>query len=160
MKRYIWLSLSILWVGFIFFNSTRTGADSSVSSGKLVEFASNILGLFNIKIPSNILSVIIRKGAHFFEFFLLAIFLYNYFKYFNIVKNSHKYYKNVSIYTFLIVLGICVMIAATDEFIQLFVENRVGSIIDVLIDTSGSIFGLGLIALLNYKKIKSSLNND
>jgi VanZ family protein len=52
------------------------------------------------------------------------------------------------------------MIAATDEFIQLFVENRVGSIIDVLIDTSGSIFGLGLIALLNYKKIKSSLNND
>ncbi|HHW99684.1 MAG TPA: VanZ family protein, partial [Acholeplasmataceae bacterium] len=103
---------------------------------------------------------IIRKGAHFFEFFLLAIFLYNYFKYLNIVKNSHKYYKNVSIYTFLIVLGICVMIAATDEFIQLFVENRVGSIIDVLIDTSGSIFGLGLIALLNYKKIKSSLNND
>ena len=54
--------------------------------------------------------------------------------------------KKAYIYSLIIVFGY----ACSDEFHQLFVEGRSGQFKDVLIDTSGGIFG-SLLAILKSK---------
>jgi len=158
-KKIIWLILLILWIGFIFFNSLQPANKSSEASGIFVTIAFKIFSMVNFNINISLLATLIRKGAHFFEYFLLFIFSYNFLKYFNIFENTKKLYKNVSIYTYLFSLLLCLLVACFDETIQLFIEGRHGSIFDVLLDFSGSLSSLILIILINLKKIKSHLNN-
>lgn len=160
MKKIIWFLLTIIWVVFIFFNSLRTADESSNTSGVLVNLALDILETFNITINPNTLSLLIRKSAHFIEFSILGIFAYNFMKSFHTCKDKLILYKNVNIFTYIIVLTFCLLIALTDETIQYFVPGRVNSIIDVLIDFSGSVFALLIVILINIKKIKSTLNKQ
>lgn len=160
MKRTFWIILTTIWIALIYFNSTRIGSSSSATSGVIVQFVQKVLSVVNIQINSDILSLLIRKGAHFFEFFLLGIFSYNIIKTIKLTKHTQIFYGKVTVYSYIIVLGFCMLIATIDESIQYFIPGRASSLIDVLIDFSGSLFAILLIVLLNYKKIKSTLNND
>lgn len=160
MKKIIWILLTIIWVAFIFFNSLRTGVESSNTSGILVGLAEDILAIFNITIKPDNLSVLIRKSAHFTEFSILGIFAYNSMKSFHICKDKPILYKNVNVFTYIIVLSFCLLIALADEGIQFFVPGRANSIFDVIIDFSGSLFAVLIVVLINIKKIKSTLNKQ
>lgn len=81
----------------------------------------------------------IRKSAHFTIFFLLGILVYLTFKSYNI--------KHAILFSVLF----CFLYACTDEFHQLFVNKRTAQILDVLIDTSGSISGIALVYVLKLK---------
>ena len=51
-----------------------------------------------------------------------------------------------------------IIYASTDEFHQTFIAGRNGSVLDVLLDTSGVIFGVVIVSCMIYiynKKIKS-----
>lgn len=159
MKKYLYLTLSILWISFIFYNSTRSADESSEASGFFVNLVLSFFHLLKINVNPSVISLLIRKGAHFFEFFMLAIFAYNFIKYINLFSEVKKLYGNISYYSYLVILLFCLVIACTDEYIQRFSFKRAPSIIDVLIDFSGSLIAIVLIYLINFKKIKSSLNN-
>jgi len=167
LKRIVWIFITVLWIGFIFFNSTRTSSQSSQASNSLLNFVNIILGVFNINIDSDILSIIIRKGAHFFEFFMLGILFFNSIDY-HLIKNpgqaknltTYFSYKFNLIAYYLLTLSFCLLIAITDEYIQGLTNGRAKSVGDVFIDFGGCLAAVILIFILKYKKIKSTLNID
>ena len=59
-------------------------------------------------------------------------------------KNNNLYFKNI-----LIALLASILYAVTDEIHQLFVLGRAGQLIDVFIDTTGSIVGVFIFNVLH-----------
>lgn len=123
---------------FIFCNSLQTGEQSSVTSGGVVE----ILQEFARKTAPNsfvatatgkayeLLHAIVRMLAHFAEFAMLGAFVaWTYFAYL-----TDKRFFLVA-FTFLLCMPII------DEYIQLTVAGRGAQVLDVLVDTLGSVCG-------------------
>jgi VanZ family protein len=79
-------------------------------------------------------SFVVRKCAHFIEYFILGILLFMGFKDINRLKQ-----------TFGISLLLGVIYAATDEIHQYFIPGRAMSIKDVFIDSLGVLTGLCLL---------------
>lgn len=139
MRKKILIVLTTIWICFIFFNSFQTGSVSGSYSGTLVAFIYDILLSIGLEVNPSTLSLIIRKSAHIFEFFILGILIIYIFLE---IKIQDKYR---IIYSFVIAL----LIAIIDETIQTFIPGRAGSPIDVLIDTIGIILGILLIIISN-----------
>ncbi len=127
------LIISILITLFIWMNSLLPADVSSAQSGFIVGIIDDILSFVGISINLNTLSLLIRKAAHFFEFFVLGISLSIY-----MIKEKKTIYH---------VIWIGLFIAIIDETIQLFVDGRGSSILDVGIDLLGIMFGLSTIKL-------------
>ena len=133
MKKRINILLVIIWMILIFIMSSFNSTESSNQSNFIVDIIANIFNTTNI----NILSLIIRKLAHFTEYFILGILVYNLI---------HSY--NKKLYIGII---ICVIYAISDEIHQLFVPGRSCQLLDILIDSMGSIVGIYLLYFI--KKI-------
>ncbi len=144
-RRRIFLILIIIWLCVIFIFSSQSGEESGNTSSRL------ILGIVNIyeKITNTIvdkdlaiekLSYPIRKLAHFTEYFILGLFVYEYV---NTFKTKYKLLKTICF---------CFTCACLDEVHQIFSIDRGPSFIDSLIDTSGSIVGSSLLKLINKKR--------
>ena len=130
-------------MGVIFFMSAQNAPESEETSNFVTEIIYWIYAFF-VKDPISSLDFIkryagiIRKLAHFTEFMILGILC---------VINTEEFgLKHYELY------GTCfaIMYAISDEFHQLFVENRYCSFKDVLIDSSGILCGVLLYHL--YKK--------
>lgn len=129
------ITLLILWMIIIFIMSSFNATESSEQSGFIVNVLSNILNIKNIEI----LSLIIRKLAHFTEYLILGILAINCFKDYDI--------KHI----FIISLIFCIIYASSDEIHQLFILGRSGNIIDVTIDSFGSLSGITMYYYLILK---------
>jgi len=127
------LIISILITLFIWMNSLLPADVSSAQCGFIVGIADDLLSCVGIHLDVDTLHIIIRKLAHFFEFFILGISLSIY-----MIKEEKKIYH---------VIWIGLMIAIIDETIQLFIDGRGSSILDVGIDLIGIISGLFIIKL-------------
>ena len=147
MKRIIKILLLIYWVGVIFSLSFQKSDETTKTSfGVTRSVVSVYLKITNNYSEDSLNKLVeeihpmIRKVAHFSEFFILAILTM-------VVLNDFKFK-----YKYLYTIIFCLVIASFDESIQYFVDGRVSSLKDVLIDTSGSI----VYTLLNYiyKKVK------
>ena len=124
-------------MGFIFAQSLLPGQISSGQSTGIVELINPILTSINIHISPNNLSFIIRKLAHFIEFFILGvIWFFIYKQWFN--KITH----------FIVVLAHGLFTAITDESIQYFVEGRAAQVTDILIDFLGVIVSYALLSMI------------
>ena len=138
MKKRIKLLLVIIWMIFIFIMSQMDDTISSSQSGFFVNIITSIFKVNNIET----LSIIIRKLAHFTEYFILGILILNLF------IDSKKA-------LFLSIL-ICLIYAISDEVHQIFVPGRAGKIMDVMIDLFGSLIGIFILKayknLTKYKK--------
>lgn len=153
--RKLSIILCILWMGIIFYNSSRPasvsdkqsyGIVNSIRSGKSVLEGKNnsakvepsVLpeGMRNVKID-----IIIRKNAHAFEYCMLAVFVSNFLFLYRLKG------KNALVY----IMFICLLYAVTDEFHQMFVLGRGSLVSDVLIDFMGSLIGLGVFYFAYYK---------
>ena len=132
MKKIFNIVILVLWMIFIFIMSNAKAVESDTHSGVIVDILSNIFSLDSI----DILTVIVRKCAHMFEYFILGILMLNCLKDYNI--------KNILI----ISIMLCILYSCSDEIHQLFIEGRSGEVIDILIDSIGIILGS-----LFYKKI-------
>lgn len=136
MKKLIISISCILWVGFIFLNSSQNG---KISHERSTQFANDIFKkLFSsLNLNSSQLDMLTRKFAHGFEFMILAVILI-------IFLNALKVSKvNGVIYSLFIVL----LMATFDETLQLFVEDRTSKVTDIWIDFSGGIVGSILIGI-------------
>ena len=148
----IFLVASILWALFIFSNSLQTGESSGEMSGSVTEAINKLLGAIS---PSlEVTHRFVRKAAHFCEFGVLST-LVSFTLYFFFAKSDKREF------WCLLAIPISALVAACDETIQLFVDGRGGSVVDVLIDTSGActaaliFLGITLIVKLHNKRTKT-----
>ena len=79
MKNKINILLVITWMILIFIMSSFNSTESSNQSGFIVNIISSIFHINNIEL----LSLIIRKLAHFTEYFILGLLVYNMFHSYN-----------------------------------------------------------------------------
>ena len=132
-KKIISTLLVIIWMAIIFIMSSFNAADSSNQSNFIVDI---IVCIFNIN-NTEIISVIIRKLAHFTEYLILGVLVTNMLRYYN--KKTY------------ISIIICILYAMSDEVHQLFVPGRSCQILDIIIDTLGSSTGIILYNILRKK---------
>lgn len=135
INKVLSILLLICWCFLIFYLSNQNGDISEQSSSRILNFLNNI---FNTNLYEFKYSVyIIRKLAHMFLYFILY-FLSYYVAY--SFKLKRKY---------LFTLLFCLVYAMFDEFHQLFIWERSGSMIDVLIDMVGSSISYLLLKFFN-----------
>ena len=136
-----WIAV-VLWMTVIFLFSAQTGNQSGNTSGEVVRW---FIGLFYRNFEAlppaeqtrilGIVHLLIRKGAHFTEYAVLAMLVANAIRnripdrsWFPVVFSS--------------------LYAVTDEIHQYFVPERACRFLDVCIDTAGAAFGTAIFVLL------------
>lgn len=130
IKKYIFISVIVLTIAFIWSNSLKVGDDSMNQSNFVKELIISFFSFFGINIENTFFIEFIRKFAHFFEYFVLGAELV-------IFKNI--YYKLSKKATY-ILLFTGVFVAVVDELIQLIPYlGRSCELFDVCIDSSGVI---------------------
>ncbi|NFE95409.1 VanZ family protein [Clostridium botulinum] len=152
MKKIFYIILSLMCLGFIFFNSSQDGTESNIRSNTVIEKIATDINEDDINKPSILkthinrkqFNLLIRKCAHGFEFAILSILLFMSLNFFRLSKY------NLIIYTLFIVLFSAVM----DEFFQLFVPGRNSSVKDIVIDFIGGGIGVLIITIINRIKCK------
>ena len=144
MKRWILYILFGLIVFFIWDNSMQNGGSSDGFSLLFAEIFAPIVNKLGFHGNIWTLNKIVRKLAHLTEFTILGGLLYTilrrYITYGTVIKT----------------IGLGMLIASLDEFIQLFSPGRSSQISDVLIDTVGIIIGILLVKLAYYIEYKIS----
>jgi len=133
MNKKLKIILVFVWMLFIFIMSSFDSTESSDQSGVIVNFVANLFNINNLEL----VSLIIRKLAHFTEYLILGVLVINWAK-----DHYNKY---------LLSILICIIYAISDEVHQLFVAGRSCQIIDMMIDTLGSVMGIYLYKLLFIK---------
>ena len=138
MKRWILYIVLCLIVFFIWDNSLQNGGTSDGFSLIFAEWLAPIADKLGFYGNIWALNRIIRKLAHLTEFTILGGVLYvvlrRYIEYGTVVKT----------------IGVGIVIACLDEFIQLFSLGRSSQFSDVLIDTIGIIIGILVVKLAYY----------
>lgn len=139
-KKSMKIFLLIGWMIIIFLFSHQP-AEVSNQNNEFVVYLFDLLGIDLHSAFGEIVDYIIRKAAHFSEYFILYILFYNVFK-------EHKSFTRSLIYS---LIGVF-LYACTDEFHQLFVPGRTGKPGDVIIDTAGGLTALAVIYIVNILK--------
>lgn len=149
IKRIIKLVFVIIWMGIIFsFSSDNSIASTEKSDSVIIKTVEFFLGRSLDEAEretwTDYLVFPVRKGAHFFLYFVLGILMISLCQeFFGII-----YYRVLFLAVFLSFLYAC-----SDEIHQLFVAGRSGQFIDVVLDTFGSIVGI-LVYQFIYNKVK------
>ncbi|CUP25434.1 VanZ family protein [Clostridium disporicum] len=137
-----WIAL-LFWMGLIFYMSNQPGDVSSKQSGlvlKLFQF----IGIDLNNELSELATFIVRKTAHFTEYFIL------YFLSINVMK-CYLNIKNAIFYSFIFSF----FYACTDEIHQYFIPGRAMAFRDVLIDSAGALLAMIIVNIkikINKKK--------
>ena len=138
MKRWILYIVLCLIVFFIWDNSLQNGGNSDGFSLIFAEWLTPVAHKLGFHGNIWALNRIVRKLAHLTEFTILGGVLYvvlrRYIEYGTVVKT----------------IGVGIVIASLDEFIQLFSLGRSSQLSDVLIDTVGIIIGISVVKLTYY----------
>lgn len=138
-----WMAV-LTWMTVIFLLSAETGQSSnSLSTGITRDLLDLIQKYFTDAgdMSLDTFNHIIRKTAHFTAYMLLGILMMHAAR----VREAKK---------IMLLFGVCVLYAASDEFHQLFVPGRGGQIRDVILDSAGAAFGIGVYILLGFAKRK------
>ena len=151
-KQYLAWFAVVVWMAVIFLLSAQTNKESGNLSGGIVRWFVALLyrnfETFSLEKQESILEVwhlLIRKGAHFTEYAVLAV----------LVANALRLCKKLRWY---LPVAVSAVYAVTDEIHQYFVPGRACRLLDMGIDTCGAIFGMTVFALCAYlvKKQKST----
>lgn len=152
MKKFFSITLCILWMMFIYYNSSQDGTSSNGLTYKITDKLITISEQVQMKNSNNIkvysspnkvvsslankdrvsLNKVLRKIAHVMEFLILSILLCNAFFTCGVKGGNPIIY----------VLFITLLYAVLDEYHQIFVIGRGSSVKDVLIDFIGGIIGM------------------
>lgn len=150
-RRLVWGALAAFIMMLIFAFSMENGAKSSQTSGHVAQW---LLRLFYADFEAwpalrqeemlDLWQVLVRKSAHFGIYACLGGVLLCFFRTFSQGKPSRRALLCAAAY------------ACMDEFHQLFVPDRVGTLKDVLLDSLGAAFGIG-IAMVCLRGVYTSM---
>jgi len=127
-KKYVNWIMVIGWMIVIFLFSSQPGEVSS-ENNKFVIYIFKFIGLDLNSILGTLSDFIVRKAAHFTEYFILYILLYR-------AINTKK---NWDIKVFIGSILMVFLYACSDEYHQAFVPGRGPAFRDVLVDTCGGL---------------------
>lgn len=127
-RKTVYTILLVIWMIIIFLFSNQDAIDSQKTSDKITNKVVYVVEhINNQKVDKDITSLVVRKLAHFAEYFILGILVY-------LTVNSY----NIK-YPFACSIIFCILFACGDEIHQIFSNNRSPKILDVFIDTCGSL---------------------
>lgn len=139
----------IIWLFIIFSFSAEDATKSEHRSDEVI--INTIETIKQEKIPQEdkqkIIDkyiVVVRKSAHFFLYFILAILVFTLYK--KIFGLTPK--------TFIYTIIFCFIYACSDEIHQLFISGRTARIFDIFVDTSGALLSTTILTLIFYLKNK------
>ena len=130
----LWL-LALLWAIVVFFLGQQTGTESAGVSSRVVEWLTAIFPA--LKGAGDSLHLVVRKLAHAFAFFLLAVLALS------AARRTFHRRRRATFWT----MAVIALLAVANEVEQHFVPGRCMSALDVLIDISGALVG-GILVLL------------
>ena len=137
--RIIFICMFIFVLGFIYYNSSKDFDTSNQISYKVLDKVQGIITkIYGEDIESYKLNLLLRKFAHAFEFFILAMVAIIVFKSLRISSI------NSIIYSLFIVL----LWAVFDEYHQIGVPGRNSRVTDVIIDFCGGTIGAMLVSVV------------
>ena len=118
--------IAVLITLFIFYNSAKTADESSELSGGIVEIIVDVADDLSISFNAETVSFIIRKLAHFAEYFLLGF----------CSSCAASYFGRKKVFWAIL---FCLAVSVCDEFIvQNLTEGRSPEIRDCIIDLCGA----------------------
>lgn len=137
MKKIIkWILVLLCMLTIFFFSSDNANKSTKKSNGLIIQisqlFAGHKLSGEEKETNIELYDKFLRKSAHFTLYFILGL----------LIVNAIYEYKLEDAKMILIALLIAFLYACSDEIHQLFVPGRSGEILDVLIDTLGSLTGI------------------
>lgn len=132
----IHLLLPLLWMVGIFMLSHQSASISSGQSGVFVEQLRHIAP----SVDQQLLTFLVRKGAHIFAYFVLGILTFNALWRVDLSKFKFNYPVGLSVI-------VCALYAVSDEFHQLFVSGRSGEVRDIIIDSCAATVGVFIISI-------------
>ena len=146
LTKKVSLLLLVIWLLVIFIFSSMNGGSSSSLSKNI------LMGLTNNSVASkhtfDLLHLILRKSAHFLEYFILSALIYNYLRFYNFKQNS----------LYILVFIFNLICSILDELHQVLTLGRTGKLVDVLIDSLGAILFLIIIIIVNKNATKRKSN--
>lgn len=147
-RVYIGYLLVILWMGVIFYFSSRSGDISAAQSNGFKEILKeSVPGVYSVvgtMVKSGVKIFSVRKLAHMFLYMILTVLLYI------PTKGVFEKYR----LSLIITTGVSMSYAVLDEIHQLFVPGRSGQIQDIIIDGIGVLVGVLLVMLFYTMKNK------
>lgn len=159
-KDHVYLAMPFIIMFILYGSSSMTYQDQSVTSNLELllkgEPFRTFLSSFEFTYSGQLISIdangyfsfiefFIRKGAHFFSYFLLGLFWY---------LGLRKRVRDEWL-TMLLAILLSIGYASFDEFRQVFNPGRSGLMADVILDTAGAIVGVGMGKFLVSKKLIS-----
>ena len=138
--RVISLIAVILWIALIFSLSAQPAEQSNKLSNGIVRTVIEAIerAIPGLEVDMADLNHLARKYAHFFAYFILGILMV-----FTLRRMGVRDFKGITIS-----IIICIILAIADEIHQSFVPGRGPQLTDVMIDSIGSIIGIGIYRLL------------
>jgi VanZ family protein len=140
IKKYLLLLVTILWISTIFYMSSKPGDESAGISLKVVKIVQKTFGLSEE--ATDTVNFVVRKAAHFTEYFVLAML---------VTSTYISFYKGKLNISFILLM--CVLVALSDEYLQSFISGRGSMVRDVFID-----FGGAITAMLTFLLMKTIMN--
>jgi Predicted integral membrane protein len=143
-----WILLG-LWIAFLFFLSSEDGTTSGMRSAKALEAIELLFG------REIVTEYVLRKIVHVIEYMILTVLSFNAIRFTNLISETTSYaespvklVKSDNEMYILISMWLSLLTASVDEYHQLFVTGRDGSIRDVLIDSIGIVIILLIIRIV------------
>jgi VanZ family protein len=132
-------------MGFIFYNSSNSGYVSqkkSMAVSNIIKEELKENKLYNVSEHSiKSINYVVRKNAHFFEYFIFAVLIASTLFTFNCKGTKAIIY----------ILFIILFCGVLDEFYQKFIPNRTSNTGDILFDFAGGVTGVFIYYLFHYK---------
>ena len=149
--RIILTLLTIGCLAWIFSNSLATGTESSNASQTVTETVQDVVGAVAPSSPIatatgeefDLLHTFVRNAGHFCQFALLGALLFWCLLSYSLKKKA-----------LWIAPVTTTAIAFIDEYLQTFVEERVGEIFDVFLDCAGAVTGIAFAVACVWLGIK------
>lgn len=169
-KRLLYFIPVLLWMAVIFWFSSNNGDRSSLQSGRVSYMVASMVDkTFGLDMSdmermsfSSGISFMVRKTAHFTEYFVLGLLLYmavgvSFGSTLDMLDADLRLGKILRLRYFLPVV-IVFGYAGTDELHQYFVPDRCCSFRDVLIDTAGGLSAVLIIGIVRYIHKRAAYN--
>lgn len=139
----IFAILAVIWAGFIFYNSLKTGAQSSAMSDPVSGWMENLLGWMGVAVKdTDGITYWIRKAAHMSEFFLLGFLICM-----AVSCGAQRFISHIGSMGFLFLAA-----GITDEMIQLYVKGRSSEVKDVLFDFAGCVIAFVVVWIIDKRR--------
>ena len=137
-----WAVALVCWVAFVWGHSLVQGPESALESGRVVSLLRPLFEALGL-VDEDVMTFLVRKYAHFSEYAVLGVLGHGLFSRLPAAGIRRRWP----------VVAAVALVPVADEFLQLFVPGRTGSVRDVAIDLAGALTGALVARLVSRRRL-------